>query len=199
MQLPAPARLVLVIDKHWLGGEERLDLAAAVDDPGELQELAEPDHLTPDRDLLDSCRVLRGHLFRLANAMREHRHALAAIFLGGAAGGLLRVWLSRHFSSGATDWPWAIFAINVTGSFALACLATWFRERPPESTFHHPLWTIGFCGSYTTFSTMQLEILVLLDHDRYGLAAGYALASVLGGYLAIWLGTALVRRERANT
>ena len=125
------------------------------------------------------------------------RRELGAIFLGGAAGGLLRVWLSRSFASGTVSWPWAIFAINVTGSFALACLATWFRERPPESAFHHPLWTIGFCGTYTTFSTMQLEILVLLDHDRYGLSAGYAFTSILAGYLAIWIGSMLVRRERA--
>jgi CrcB protein len=45
---------------------------------------------------------------------------------------------------------------------------------------------------------MQLEILVLLDHDRYGLAAGYALTSITAGYLAIWIGTALVRRERGD-
>jgi CrcB protein len=125
------------------------------------------------------------------------RRELAAIFAGGAAGGLLRVWLSRTFASGVVEWPWAIFAINVSGSFTLACLATWFKERPPESRFHHPLWTIGFCGTYTTFSTMQLEILEMLDHHRYGLAGGYALASVAAGYLAIWIGTRLVRAERA--
>ncbi len=127
-----------------------------------------------------------------------HRHELGAIFLGGAAGGLLRVWLSRSFASGPTDWPWAIFAINVSGAFTLACIATWFRERPPESRFHHPLWTAGFCGTYTTFSTMQLEIFVLLQHDRYAFAVGYALASILAGYLAIRLGTQLVRSERGD-
>jgi CrcB protein len=197
VQLPAPATLRLVIDQHPLGDEERLDPAATVDDAGELQQLAEPDRLASDRDLFDSCRVLRGHLFRLANAMREHRHALGAIFLGGAAGGLLRVWLSRSFASGATDWPWAIFAINVTGSLALACIATWWKERPPESRFHHPLWTTGFCGAYTTFSTMQLEIFELLDRHRYVLAGGYAFTSIAAGYLAIWAGTALVRQRQA--
>ena len=48
------------------------------------------------------------------------RRELGAIFLGGATGGLLRVWLSSSLASGETSWPWAIFAINVTGSFALA-------------------------------------------------------------------------------
>jgi fluoride exporter len=125
------------------------------------------------------------------------RRELAAIFFGGAAGGLLRVWLSHSYASGITQWPWAIFAINVSGCLALALLATWLRERPPESRFHHPLLTTGFCGTYTTFSTMQLEILEMLDHSRYGLAGGYALASIGAGYLAIWIGTKLVRAERA--
>ena len=51
MQLPAPACLGLIVDQHPLGGEECLDLAATIDDPGELQQLAESDHLAPDRDL----------------------------------------------------------------------------------------------------------------------------------------------------
>jgi CrcB protein len=125
------------------------------------------------------------------------RRELAAIFLGGAFGGLLRVWLGLSFSSGSAGWPWATFGVNISGSLALACLATWLHERPPESTFHHPLLTAGFCGAYTTFSAMQVEILELLDHDRYGLAAGYAFTSILAGYLAIWAGTALVRQRRA--
>jgi CrcB protein len=54
----------------------------------------------------------------------------------------------------------------------------------------------GFCGAYTTFSTMQVEILRMLDRDRYGLALGYAAASIAAGYLAIWLATATVRRAR---
>ena len=43
---------------------------------------------------------------------------------------------------------------------------------------------------------MQLELLRMLDHHRYGLAAGYAAASVAAGYLAVFLSTALVRRVR---
>ncbi|HWY89792.1 MAG TPA: fluoride efflux transporter CrcB [Solirubrobacteraceae bacterium] len=121
---------------------------------------------------------------------------LAAIFLGGAAGAALRVWLGRTFSGGAPSWPWVTFAINVSGSFALAYLATRLQERLPLSTYRRPLLGTGFCGAYTTFSTVQVEILTMIDHHRYPLAAGYASASVAAGYLAIWMGTALVRRTR---
>lgn len=124
------------------------------------------------------------------------RRELAAIFLGGAAGGLLRVWLSRSFPSAAGEWPWAIFAINVSGSFALAYFATRLQERLPQSTYRRPLLGTGLCGAYTTFSTMQVEILAMLDRDRDGLAIGYAFASIAAGYIAIFLGTALVRRVR---
>jgi CrcB protein len=54
----------------------------------------------------------------------------------------------------------------------------------------------GFCGAYTTFSTMQVEILGMLDRDRFGLALAYATTSIACGYAAIWLSSALVRRVR---
>jgi len=125
------------------------------------------------------------------------RRELAAIFAGGAAGALARVWLGRHFTGGAPGWPWVTFTINVTGSFALAYVATRLQERLPQSTYRRPLLGTGFCGAYTTFSTMQVEILRIVDAHRYGLAAGYALGSVAAGYAAIWVATALVRRTRA--
>jgi CrcB protein len=124
---------------------------------------------------------------------------LGAIFVGGAAGALLRVWLGMRFTAGAPGWPWVTFAVNLSGSVALAYFATRLQERLPQSTYRRPLLGTGFCGAYTTFSTMQVEILKMLDHDRYGLAVGYATASLVGGYLAIWLTTAAVRRARLVT
>jgi CrcB protein len=128
--------------------------------------------------------------------LNSDRRELVAIFLGGAAGALLRVGLGETFSGGAPGWPWVTFAINVSGSFALAYFATRLDERLPQSTYRRPLLGTGFCGAYTTFSTMQVEILTMLDHDRYGLAIAYALTSVVAGYTAIWVATALVRRVR---
>jgi CrcB protein len=121
---------------------------------------------------------------------------LGAIFAGGAVGALLRVWLGTTFTAGAPGWPWTTFAINITGSVALAYFATRLQERLPLSTYRRPLLGTGFCGAFTTFSTMQVEILTMLDHHRVGLAVGYAAASLTGGYVAIWLTTAAVRRAR---
>ncbi len=125
---------------------------------------------------------------------RVDARELAAIFLGGALGALLRVWLGTEFASSGASWPWVTFAINVSGSAALGYLVTRLQERLPQSTYQRPLLGSGFCGAFTTFSTMQVEILVMLDHHRYGLAAGYASASICAGYLAVWLTSAGVRR-----
>jgi CrcB protein len=124
------------------------------------------------------------------------RRELTAIFLGGAVGALLRVWLGEEFSGAATSWPWVTFAINVSGSFALGYLATRLQERLPQSTYRRPLLGTGFCGAYTTFSTMQVEILMMLEHGSYELAVTYAVASIAAGYLAIWVAIATVRRVR---
>jgi CrcB protein len=127
---------------------------------------------------------------------RVDRRELGAIFVGGAVGALLRVWLGTKFSSGAASWPWVTVLINVTGSVALAYFATRLQERLPQSTYRRPLLGTGFCGAYTTFSTMQVEIIKMLDRDRLGLAVGYGVASIAAGYAAIWITTAFVRRYR---
>jgi len=127
---------------------------------------------------------------------RIDRQELAAIFAGGAVGAVVRVWIGRHFTSADDAWPWATFAINITGSFVLAYFATRLQERLPQSTYRRPLLGTGFCGAYTTFSTMQVEILGLAESHRYGLAVGYALVSIAAGMAAIWLATTIVRRTR---
>jgi CrcB protein len=121
---------------------------------------------------------------------------LAAIFAGGVLGALARVGLVQTFPAAAGTWPWATFAANLSGAFLLAYFATRLQERLPQSTYRRPLLGTGFCGAYTTFSTMQLELLRMLDRGRYGLAIGYAAASIAAGLIAIWAATAAVRRVR---
>ncbi len=121
---------------------------------------------------------------------------LAAIFAGGAVGALLRVGLIETGAAGAPGWPWITFAVNIAGAFALGYFVTRLQERLPLSAYRRPLLGTGFCGALTTFSTVQVELLEMLDAHRYGLAAGYLCASIAFGYAAIHLGTALVRRTR---
>jgi fluoride exporter len=95
-------------------------------------------------------------------------------------------------------WPWATFVSNIVGAFALGYLTTRLQERLPVSAYRRPLLGTGVCGTLTTFSTMQLELLRMLDHDHVGLAISYALVSGAAGFLAVAVATNLVRRARLS-
>lgn len=124
------------------------------------------------------------------------RRELAAIFLGGAAGAMLRAGLVEAAGGGAPAWPWVTFGVNVAGALLLGYFVTRLQERLPLSTYRRPLLATGFCGALTTFSTMQVELLKMLDAGRVGLAAGYLLGSVAAGYAGVQLASGMVRRLR---
>lgn len=123
---------------------------------------------------------------------------LGAIFAGGFAGAVARAGLAEAFPLSTGQWPWATFLVNIAGAFALGYFTTRLQERLPLSSYRRPLLGTGFCGALTTFSTMQVELLQMLDSERYGLAAAYALVSVCAGFAAVVVATALVRRARVT-
>jgi fluoride exporter len=117
------------------------------------------------------------------------RRELGAIFLGGAMGTLVRAGVVEALGHGAPEWPWATFSVNVIGAFLLG----WFVIALPKEGYRRPLLMAGFCGGLTTFSTLQLELLEMLDEGSTGLAILYLLGSILAGYLGAFAG-ALARR-----
>ena len=127
---------------------------------------------------------------------RLDRREVAAIFVGGALGTLLRAALSEAFPHSGTEWPWPTFVVNVIAAFLLGYFVTRLQERLPLSSYRRPLLGTGLCGGLSTFSTMQVELLKMIDDGAYWLALGYAVASVAAGYIAIHVATAAVRRVR---
>jgi CrcB protein len=121
---------------------------------------------------------------------------LLAIFAGGAVGALARTAVSRWLPAAPGTWPWATFAVNVLGAALLGFAVTRLQERLPLSAYRRPFLGTGVCGALTTFSTLQVELLGMLDAGRTGLAAGYLAASLACGFAAVHLTTGLVRRAR---
>ena len=128
--------------------------------------------------------------------MSIDRREIAAIFVGGFIGAVARAALVEALPQDTAEWPWATFVVNVVGAFALGYFATRLQERLPLSSYRRPFLGTGICGALTTFSTMQLELLRMLDDEHFGLAAAYALVSVACGFLAVAVATNLVRRAR---
>src|SRR5829696_10336843 len=120
------------------------------------------------------------------------RREVGEIFLGGAVGALARAGVVEILGAGGPAWPWATFVVNVVGAFLLGYL---IAALPPV-TRGRPLLTTGFCGALTTFSTMQVEVLRMLEAGRFGLAATYVMGSVTAGLLGVQLGAALGRKPR---
>jgi fluoride exporter len=125
--------------------------------------------------------------------MRVDRRELAAIFAGGFAGAVLRALIGDWIPHDPDAWPWATFAVNIAGAILLGWLVTRLQERLPLSAYRRPLLGTGFCGALTTFSTMQVELLDMLDAGNIGLALGYAVASIVIGVAAVTLVTNVVR------
>ena len=121
---------------------------------------------------------------------------LGAIFAGGALGALARAGLSEAVASDPGSWPWATFAANVVGAALLGYFVTRLQERLPPARYRRPFLATGVCGALTTFSTVQVELIRMLDHHHTGLALGYAAASIAAGFLAVALATSLTRRVR---
>lgn len=129
---------------------------------------------------------------RLASS-RDYRE-LAAVFVGGALGTATRTGLSVLSTADPASWPWPTFIVNIVGAFMLGYFTTRLLERLPLSSYRRPLLGTGVCGGLTTFSTMQVETLAMIERHHYGLAVGYACASIVVGLLAVHLASALVRR-----
>jgi fluoride exporter len=123
---------------------------------------------------------------------------IGAIFAGGALGTLARAALAEAFPHPATTWPWPTFAVNIAAAFLLGYFVTRLQERLPLSSYRRPLLGTGLCGGLSTFSTMQVEILKMIEAHAWGLAVAYAAASIVAGYAAIYLATAIVRRVRVR-
>lgn len=122
---------------------------------------------------------------------------LVAIAGGGAIGALARVGLAQAVPAGTGAWPWATFLANIAGALLLGYLVTRLQERLPVTTLPRPLLATGLCGALTTFSTVQIELVKMADRHAWGLASGYLLATVVGGYAAVFASSAAVRRVRA--
>ena len=118
---------------------------------------------------------------------------VAAIAAGGALGTLARYGTDRALVVTPTAFPWATFTVNVAGSFLLGLIVTLVVERWPPTRFVRPFAAIGFCGGFTTFSTLTVEATQRAQHGRVALAVGYVAASLVAGTVAALAGMAMAR------
>ena len=111
--------------------------------------------------------------------------------LGGVLGTLARHALGGwvHSLTGA-DLPWGTLTVNLLGSLLLGFLMR-LAEVAPVTPEVRALLTVGFCGAFTTFSTLSFETVALLQEGAPLRAALYAFGSLGLGVAAVVAGFAV--------
>jgi len=116
------------------------------------------------------------------------------VSLGGVVGASMRYAMSRFAAKVlSTNFPYGTLMINVIGSFILGWLMIWSTERALVDPRWRLLIAIGFCGSYTTFSSYAFESFSYLEQGHWLLFASNVVANNLFCLLAVLGGAALAR------
>jgi len=113
----------------------------------------------------------------------DGRVTILLVAAGGLAGVLARYGLGTTVS--VDNQPWMILAINLAGSFVLGAVLPWSAQLsdPVRSAV-----TVGFCGGFTTFSTVSAQVFIDARGGDTAFAALYLGATIAGGLLAAALG-----------
>jgi fluoride exporter len=120
--------------------------------------------------------------------------AYAWISVGAVFGANLRYFLSKIVARfGGPAFPYGTLFINVTGSLLLGFFLIWTTER----VLADPLWrwlvAIGFCGSYTTFSSYAFETIAYLEQGHWMLFAANIVSNNLLCLGAVIAGAMMAR------
>ena len=115
------------------------------------------------------------------------------IAAGGALGAVCRWGLNTGISSFLKHpYPWGTLSVNVIGSFLMGLCVAYFLKNAALSNEFKMFLTVGFLGSFTTFSTFSMDAVNLFHNDDpYG-ALTYVFGSVILSVGAVMLGTFLV-------
>lgn len=121
---------------------------------------------------------------------------IGLVGLGGAVGTALRYALSRWLPTGG-GFPWGTLLANLLGALILGVLLEVLARQGSDAGRRRRarlLIGTGFCGGLTTYSTFAVEADLLIRAHRDGLAATYAVVSIVAGVAVVGLGIAVAAR-----
>lgn len=114
--------------------------------------------------------------------MKKEKFFPIGIFLAGMLGGIVRFQISRWLPS-SPDFPWGTLVVNYLGIFCLVYLVKGYLVYKGSSKGIILALGTGFCGGLTTFSSLLLDAVKLLDTGRYLSLVLYLILSIGGGLL----------------
>jgi CrcB protein len=117
---------------------------------------------------------------------------IVLIGLGGFIGSVARYFLSRlNLNIDFYAIPLGTLLVNISGSFVIGFLTGIAERSDFLSTEWRLFLMVGLCGGFTTFSTFANENLMLMHNGQFASLLLYTAISVLGGFIAVYLGYSL--------
>ena len=119
---------------------------------------------------------------------------LFLVMLGGAIGAGFRYHLSRvALEQMGAAFPWGTWIANLLGGLLMGLLAgIALRDGPIDDPLLLFL-GVGMLGGFTTFSAFSLEAAQMIQRGELMVAAAYAVSSVAGSVMLLFIGFWLAR------
>ena len=116
------------------------------------------------------------------------------ISLGAVIGANLRYFVSQYVARVIpSSFPFGTLIINISASFILGFFLIWTTER----VLADPRWRIfiavGFCATYSTYSSYAFETFALFEKGQFPLAALNFLATNVVCFVSVVLGAVMAR------
>ncbi len=114
--------------------------------------------------------------------MKKEQFYPLGIFLAAMLGGLVRYLISKCLPT-SPAFPWGTLVVNYLGIFCLVYLVKGYLVYKENSKGVILALGTGFCGGLTTFSSLMLDTVKLLDTGSYPSLIIYLVLSIGGGLL----------------
>lgn len=120
------------------------------------------------------------------------------VALGGAFGAMARFALNV-FLQRDVEFPWGTLSANLIGCLVMGVLAqliastAWFNDAGIIPDQYRLLFAVGFCGSFTTLSTLVLELNTMIQKNELFYSFSYLVSTLVGGFACFYLGIVIMR------
>lgn len=114
------------------------------------------------------------------------------VFVGGGLGSVLRFCISKLLSSYQFNLPYGTLVANLLGSFLIGLFLGLGLKHESFSQNHILLFSTGFCGGLTTFSTLMFENYTFFKSGDLISIGIYSMVSFVMGFLAVFSGIYII-------
>lgn len=130
--------------------------------------------------------------------MRMVLYSYLFVALGGALGAMARFGLNV-FLQRDVEFPWGTLSANLLGCFVMGIVAqliastAWFNDAGIIPDQYRLLFAVGFCGSFTTLSSMVLELNTMIQKNELFYSFSYLVGTLVGGFACFYVGVVMMR------